>query len=205
MTMTLETLKARWGGHIPGLMGARHNYAVLCPLLEKGGELHLLFEVRAKSLHSQPGEVCFPGGRREPGEDAVRCALRETEEELAIPARSVEVLGLTDFIHNQAGFILQPVLGRIDPAALSLLRPSPDEVAEVFTVPLSFFQTHTPAVYSYELTPEVPADFPYEDVGIPETYSWRSGQVVVPVWNFEGHAIWGMTARIVRSLVEETK
>ena len=203
--MTAEELKKRWGTHTPGLMGARHSYAVLCPLLTKEDGLHLLFEVRARTLRSQPGEVCFPGGRREPGEDAVRCALRETEEELSIPARSVEVLGLTDFIHNQAGFILQPVLGRIDPAALLQMRPSSAEVEEVFTVPLAFFQSQAPAVYSYELAPEVPRDFPYEDIGIPENYSWRSGQVVVPVWNYGGHAIWGMTARIVRSLVENAE
>ena len=60
----LEELRRRFDGHAPGLMGARHSYAVLCPLVERADGLHLLFEVRAAGLR-QGGEVCFPGGRAE--------------------------------------------------------------------------------------------------------------------------------------------
>ena len=77
----LERLERRFAGHVPGLLGARHSYAVLCPLVETEDGLSLLFEVRSASLRRQPGEVCFPGGAAEPGEDAAACALRETEEE----------------------------------------------------------------------------------------------------------------------------
>ena len=196
----LETLRRQYDGYAPGLLGARHSYAVLCPLVERPEGLHLLLEVRAATLRRQPGEVCFPGGRREAGESAVACALRETEEELSIPAREVEVLGTPDFICNPRGFLMQPVLGLVSPAGLAAMRPSPAEVAEVFTVPLEFFRQTEPEMYRYDLLPVPSRDFPYEAVGIPEDYPWSRGSVEVPVWFFEGHAVWGMTARLIRDL-----
>ena len=63
----LTILRRRFGGHEPGLLGARAEYAVLCPLIDRPDGLHLLFEVRAAALR-QGGEVCFPGGRREAGD-----------------------------------------------------------------------------------------------------------------------------------------
>ena len=197
----LEALRRRYGGHRPGLLGARHSYAVLCPLVERPDGLHLLFEVRARNL-SQGGEVCFPGGRMEAGETPAQCALRETEEELSIPAAEVSLLGTPDFICNQMGFLLRPVLGLVSPAGFAALRPSPAEVAEAFTAPLSFFAETAPEPWRYELVPQVPEDFPYESVGIPRDYAWNHGWVDVPVWYWQCHAVWGMTARLVRDLIK---
>jgi len=197
----LEALRRRYGGHQPGLLGARHSYAVLCPLVERPDGLHLLFEVRARNL-SQGGEVCFPGGRMEAGETPAQCALRETEEELSIPAAEISLLGTPDFICNQMGFLLRPVLGLVSPGGFAALRPSPAEVAEVFTAPLSFFAETAPEPWRYELVPQVPEDFPYESVGIPRDYAWNHGWVDVPVWYWQGHAVWGMTARLVRDLIK---
>lgn len=197
----LEALRRRYGGHQPGLLGARRSYAVLCPLVERPDGLHLLFEVRARNL-SQGGEVCFPGGRMEAGETPAQCALRETEEELSIPAAEVSLLGTPDFICNQMGFLLRPVLGLVSPAGFAALRPSPAEVAEAFTAPLSFFAETAPEPWRYELVPQVPEDFPYESVGIPRDYAWNHGWVDVPVWYWQGHAVWGMTARLVRDLIK---
>ena len=137
----------------------------------------------------------------ENGETEIDCALRETEEELAIPRACVTVIGKTDFICNQRGFLLRPVLGVVSETGLSALRPSPEEVQEAFTVPLRFFQETPPAVYAYDLIPAPPPDFPYAAVGVPAAYPWAKGRVEVPVWYWEGRAIWGMTARIVRGLL----
>lgn len=199
MTGELEALRRRYGGHEPGLLGARHEYAVLCPLVERPDGLHLLFEVRAPELR-QGGEVCFPGGQMEPGETPALCALRETEEELAIPRSAVTLLGTPDFICNQRGFLLRPVLGLVSAAGLAAMRPSPAEVAETFTAPLAFFRDTEPEIYSYDLAPQVPEDFPYEAVGVSRDYPWAHGRTEVPVWHWQGHAVWGMTARIVREL-----
>lgn len=194
----------RWRDHTPGLMGARAVYAVLVPLLYAAeNEPALLFEVRAKTLRRQPGEVCFPGGKLEPGETPVQCALRELHEELGIPAERVEVVGQLDFIAHPSGFLLYPVLGKLQQADVEKLTISPAEVAETFQIPLSFFVDHRPEVWSYPLKPQIPADFPYERLGIDRNYPWRGAVMDVPVYWCEGRAVWGMTARIVRSLLED--
>lgn len=200
MTEELNLLRRRYSGHVPALLGARHSYAVLCPLVEQPDGLHLLFEVRAKALR-QGGEVCFPGGRMEPGESPIEAALRETEEELSIPAHTVELLGTPDFICNQKNFLLHPVLGQVSAEGLHAMSPSPAEVAEVFTVPLSFFRKTPPEIWHYDLQPQIPVDFPYDAVGIPRDYPWSHGNVEVPIWHYGPHTIWGMTARLVRDLI----
>lgn len=202
MNETLQQLQSRFRGREPGLLGASASYAVLCPLVERPDGLHLLFEVRAAQVR-QGGEVCFPGGRMEAGEDDAACALRETEEELAIPPSSVTVLGRPDFLCSQRGFLLRPVLGLVSAAGMACLHPSPAEVADTFTVPLDFFRQTPPQVYSYDLIPQVPEDFPYASVGITPAYPWGRGRMEVPVWHWEGRVIWGMTARIVRSLARD--
>lgn len=199
----LEALRRRYGGHEPGLLGARHGYAVLCPLVEQPDGLHLLFEIRAAHLR-QGGEVCFPGGRMESGETPADCALRETEEELAIPPSAVTLLGTPDFICNQRGFLLRPVLGLVSAAGMAAMRPSPAEVAEAFTVPLAFFRATEPEIYRYDLLPQVPDTFPYEAVGISRDYPWSHGRAEVPIWHYQGRVIWGMTARITADIAQKT-
>ena len=107
-----------------------------------------------------------------------------------------------DFICNQRGFLLQPVLGLVSAAGFGALRPSPAEVAEVFTAPLSFFRQTPPQVYTYDLVPTEPENFPYDDIGVGQDYRWSRGRVEVPVWYWHRHAIWGMTARLVRDLTD---
>lgn len=196
----LERLRRHFQNHEPDLLGASRRCAVLCPLLEQEDGLHLLFEVRSSRV-SQAGEVCFPGGQMEPGETACDCALRETEEELSIPRREVTLLGTPDFICNQRGFLLRPVLGLVSPAGFAAMNPAPAEVAAAFTVPLSFFRETEPEFWRYELIPDVPEDFPYGPVGIPQDYPWSHGQVDVPIWHYRGRTIWGMTARLVKELI----
>ena len=202
MSAELNALRRRFDGHEPGLMGARREFAVLCPLVEKADGLHFLFEVRSADL-PQGGEVCFPGGRKESGESFLECALRETEEELSIPRSEITILGTPDFMAHGNGSLLQPILGLISPAGIEALSPSPSEVSETFTVPLSFFRNTAPEVYTYDLLPHVQEDFPYEKVGITRDYRWARNRIDVPVWYWENKVIWGLTARIVRNLLLE--
>ena len=199
--MKIEKLEDILKTRLPGLMDARRAYAVLVPLVEREGELYLLYEVRAKSLRRQPGEVCFPGGRMEEGESPEECALRETWEELAIPPERVRLLGRLDFIAHRASFLMQPVLGVVDGSALDRMAPSPAEVEEVFFVPLSHLLRTPPIEYTYELVPTPAENFPYEIIGIPKNYRWQNGRENVPVYPWEGRAIWGLTGRITRNLI----
>lgn len=195
-----QDLRRIWSEHIPGLLNAKARYAVLCPILEHPDGLYVLLEVRAAGL-KQGGEVCFPGGRAEPGETFEECALRETCEELAIPAREIELIGKTDFLCQPGRSLIQPVLGIVSPAGYAAMRPSSDEVAEVFTVPLEFLRCTEPDLYAYQLKAQIPEDFPYEAVGIPKNYRWSGGEAEVPIWHYDGHVIWGMTGRILLDII----
>lgn len=198
LTALEQTLRKR----TPGLMDSNRSYAVLVPLVEREGELCLLYEVRANTLRRQPGEVCFPGGRMEPGETPEECALRETREELAISPGRVRLLGRLDYIAHRANFLMQPVLGVVDSGALENMRPSPAEVDEVFFVPVSYLVEHPPMEYIRRMVPAPGDDFPYEVVGIPRDYKWQEGSDNVPVYPWKGRAIWGLTGRITRNLIQ---
>lgn len=195
--MTIADIEDRFLNHIPGLMGVGRRYAVLVPLVEREGELYVLFEVRAESLDRQPGEVCFPGGRMEPGEGPTACAFRETWEELGIPASAIRPIARLDAMYLPQGDLMYPVLAQVDDGAAARLEVNPAEVKETFLVPVDFFRTQEPVVYTYPLEPKVGADFPYGLIGFPEGYRWRGGRQDVPIWSYGGHAIWGLTARIL--------
>lgn len=192
-----DTLSARE----PGLMDAKRRYAVLVPLVEREEGLSLLYEVRAAGMRRQPNEVCFPGGRIEGDESAEECALRETWEELGIPAEQIEILGRLDFIAHRANFIMYPILAKVDTRAARSMALNPAEVGEVFFVPLSHLLRNPPLEYDYTLVPTPPECFPYEVIGIPRDYRWQPGAENVPVYPWQGHAIWGLTGRITRHLL----
>ena len=169
-------------------------------MVEQEGNVSLLYEVRAGSLRRQPGEVCFPGGKLEGSESPEECALRETWEELGIPREKIRILGQLDFIAHRANFILYPVLALVTGDALDDLCPNPDEVAEMFQVPLEYLRREPPLEYRYDLIPRTDENFPYELIGIPRNYRWQPGGENVPVYPWKGRAIWGLTGRITRHL-----
>lgn len=201
MVQLTDDLARLLAGRQPDLMDKRGEFSVLVPLVEGEEGLSLLYEVRARTLRSQPGEICFPGGRAEGDETPEECALRETWEELSIPPRAVHILGRLDFIAHRAGFLMHAVAAKIDREAVEHMRPSPAEVAETFLVPLDFFLKNPPLDLSYDLVPNPGDDFPYEQAGIPRDYAWRLGRETVPVYRWRDRVIWGLTGRITRNLV----
>ncbi|MEW5728636.1 MAG: CoA pyrophosphatase [Pseudomonadota bacterium] len=112
--------------------------AVLVPLVERGDGLTVLLTQRTAHLANHPGQISFPGGRFEDADcgDAVACALRETEEEVGLAPRHVEVVGRLDDYVTGTGFAVTPVVGLVTPPFT--LAPDPFEVADVFEVPLDF-------------------------------------------------------------------
>ncbi|XP_029992378.1 peroxisomal coenzyme A diphosphatase NUDT7 [Sphaeramia orbicularis] len=112
--------------------------SVLIPLFVKKGELHTLMTLRSMQLRSGAGEVCFPGGKRDPvDKDDVDTALREAEEEIGLPPDQVQVVCRLFPVINKSGLLVTPVVGFIDETFCPC--PNPAEVSAVFSVPLDFF------------------------------------------------------------------
>jgi 8-oxo-dGTP pyrophosphatase MutT (NUDIX family) len=94
------------------------------------------FTLRREDMRSHPGQVAFPGGRLDPGEDAFSAALREAEEEIGLPASAVEMWGAADPYRTVTNFLVTPVVGLVPPDLD--LSPHEHEVAALFEAPLSF-------------------------------------------------------------------
>ena len=83
--------------------------AVLVPLVRHNGRLGVLFEVRSAELNRQPGDICFPGGRIELDDDGPQAAaMRETQEELSLPADAIEVIGPLNYMVSPIGVVIYP-------------------------------------------------------------------------------------------------
>ena len=200
--MRIEDVEKIFKNREPGVIGGYRRFSVLVPLVEKDGELNLLFELRSPDLDNQPGEVCFPGGGIEQGETAEACALRETTEELGIDGRHIRMISQLDSLHTYSNSSLYSFLAEINYDGHLEAKINTDEVESVFFVPLSWFANSEPLIYEVVIRPEVGEDFPYQMVGASNGYNWKKGNYRVPIYRYGDKAIWGLTARIVYNLLE---
>ncbi len=175
-------------------------FSVTIPLIETEEGLSLLFEVRSSKLKTQPGDICFPGGRIEEGETPYESALREMEEEIGIS--SAKMLGQFDTLHEFSGHTLYTFVAELPPGSLDKINLNEEEVEEVFTVPLSFFKENPAKTYDIDVVSDV-SEFPYEETGISPDYKWRKGKNLLPLYRYKDKIIWGITARIVKWFVEQ--
>ena len=108
--MKIQEISNAFSGRTPSILGHEEflKFSVLLPLVEVEDEVHVLFEVRSLTLRRQPGEVCFPGGRIETGEDPQRAAIRETSEELGIQESDIINVFPLDFMVSAFGTIIYP-------------------------------------------------------------------------------------------------
>ncbi|MEM1372116.1 MAG: CoA pyrophosphatase [Pseudomonadota bacterium] len=110
--------------------------AVLVPITN-AAEPEVLLTLRASTLTAHSGQIAFPGGRIDgPEETIASAALREADEEIGLASRDVELLGMLDRHRTGTGYTIYPIVGLIPPAFTPVCNP--DEVAEVFRVPLAF-------------------------------------------------------------------
>lgn len=207
--ISISFLSDALDGLDPRPIGEYNYSAVLLPLIEKNDGLHLLYQVRAETLRNQPGEISFPGGKLEPGEIPLECAVRETHEELGVPIDKINVISELNYINSFSNFSMYSFLGQIDEKVLNESEINKDEVKELFTVPLEFFIENQPDVHTYVLKPEIGDDFPYAEYGIEENYPWRKGTATVPFYEYingnEKRVIWGLTARLTQDFVRLIK
>ena len=111
--------------------------AVLLLVVNHPAEPTVVFTQRTAHLSDHGGQISLPGGRCDAADcTPERTALREAEEELGIPADRVQILGRLPEYRTSTGYAVTPVVGWAEPPLA--YRPDPDEVADVFEVPLSF-------------------------------------------------------------------
>jgi 8-oxo-dGTP pyrophosphatase MutT (NUDIX family) len=154
--------------------------AVLIPVVDHP-EPTVLLTLRASALSSHAGQVAFPGGRIDPGDESpAAAALREAEEEIGLDASHIDPLGYSDLYLSGTGFRIVPVVARVMPGFT--LAPNPAEVADTFEVPLAFL-----------MGPENHQRHSRE---------WRGMMRSYYAMPFGDRYIWGVTAGILRNLYE---
>ena len=150
--------------------------AVLILLMEKEGRFHIIFNVRTHKVEHHKGEISFPGGMREDRDpDLCTTALRETWEEMGIREEDVTILGELDDYGTHSGFVISPFVG-VFPYPYDY-NPSEIEVAEVLEAPVDHLlapDNHTTVRVEHD-------DGVYQD----------------RAYTFQGHLIWGATARML--------
>lgn len=186
----------------PGAESTSKRFGVLIPIIETPHGLSVLFEVRARDLRRQPGEICFPGGSTMESEHASAAAVREASEELLIAPSSIEVLDELDVVNVYSGGTLQPVVGLLKDYDCSF---SSDEVAEIFTVPLAFFLETQPERYDIAMRSVPVEGFPYDRIEGGKAYAWDSSYRSICFYQYDGRNIWGLTAGIVNDFIEKLK
>ncbi|MEF9921935.1 MAG: CoA pyrophosphatase [Anaerovoracaceae bacterium] len=199
--MNIDDIEKVYSSHKPKPIGAYKFFSVLVPFVEKEGKLNLLYEVRAKNMKSQPGEICFPGGHIEGGETPEHCAKRETCEELGIETEKISIVGQGDTLYGYANFTLFTFIGIINYQDYLNCKIQKDEVDEVFLVPIEELLKIKPEKYNGQIEANIDKDFPYESVGISTDYPWRESNWPIPIYEIDNRVIWGMTARITENVV----
>ena len=161
-------------------VSATRPAAVLIPVIDRD-EPTVLFTLRTKDLTSHAGQVAFPGGKIDPGDESpVAAALREAREEIGLSPMLIEPIGYLDLYLTFSGFRILPTVARVKPEFELTLNPR--EVTETFEVPLEFL-----------MTPDNQQRRSREWKGIQREY------YAIP---FGDRYIWGITAGILRNLYD---
>ena len=203
--MKLSEIRSAMEGHKPSIMETKREHSVLLPLIERAGELCLVYERRAAGI-KQAGEVCFPGGKLEPGETPQQGAVREFCEELGLAPDDVEILGQFDTQATYSHLIVYTFVGLLKSDALDRMQPGEGEVARVFTIPLRYLMETPPIDYKFPLIVDVTDESIYDALEMDShEYSWFKGSVGLPIWKYDGEVLWGITGRITKCFIEYLK
>ena len=165
-------------GDLPAIRGQATIPAAVLIAITDRPRPGVILTVRREHLRTHAGQIAFPGGRVDPGEDSVHAALREAREELALDPARVTVAGSLEAYRTVTGYAVTPVIG-IVPPDLSLA-PHDEEVADWFEAPLA----HLLDPANRRLETAVLA-------GLERRY-WQIE------WN--GRKIWGATAAMIVNL-----
>lgn len=158
--------------------------AVLVPLFWQDEEIHIMLTKRSEQLKHHSGQVSFPGGGFDESDITIRqAAIRETKEEIGIDAAYIEVVGYLEDIETNSGFYVTPFVGILKEGFT--VDANDDEVAEVFSAPLSFFCD--------------------EKNCKKKSAKYQNKTVHYYVYQYNDYTIWGVTAEIIVKLVKKIK
>jgi 8-oxo-dGTP pyrophosphatase MutT (NUDIX family) len=163
----------------------RPRAAVLIPLYEHAGELHVVLTKRTDRVEHHKGEVSFPGGARDPEDpDLVHTALRESEEEIGLDRGHVQVIGRVDDFVTISQFHVAAYVGAVEGPRPYPWRPHAGEVAEVLEVPIRHLLEPSSYVRYHP-------------------FRRHSGETIaVEAYLFRDSVIWGATGRILQRFLE---
>lgn len=170
----------------PTVKAVRHA-AVLIPLVRHDGQWQILFIRRAKNdMDRHSGQVAFPGGRIEPADaNAVAAALRETREEIGVPAEHINVVSSIGAYITVSNYEVTPIVGIVDwPTTLKL---QSSEVARVFLIPLVWLRNRQ--------------NFSFRARQNMDPQSARRHPIIV-YDPFDGEVLWGATARMTLNFLK---
>ncbi|GLS26461.1 NUDIX hydrolase [Marinibactrum halimedae] len=155
--------------------------AVLIALMNLLSKPSIVLTQRAAHLNSHSGEVSFPGGKWEQGDGSlVSTALRESEEEIALPEQLVTPLGMLKTHYTRMGIAVQPVVGVVEHAVE--MTPNLNELDAIFHVPVSFFAQES------RLRTDI--------------FYYQGKEYWAPAWEYNGYEIWGFTAKVIAHFME---
>lgn len=176
----LSHLQSVYGLHWPAWQQvALREAAVLVALSLQAAEPAVWLTLRAAHLREHAGQISFPGGRLEAGEDHVQAALREAHEEIGMTQELLEPLGfLPGHMTMTSHFWVTPVVASLRPGFVP--RTDPNEVREIFALPVEHIL----------------------DPGqlLQEAREVDGKTIAMPVWQYDGKRIWGATAAILMAL-----
>ena len=198
---SVQTIKTILENRTPQPIMQHIPSSVMLLLFTIENELHLLFTKRAEHLAHQPGDISFPGGRKEKNETPLETALRETQEELGILPEQITLLGKTDFMLTTSGALITPFVGYVSNITIEEISFNKDEVAEIFTVPLSFFRQTQPEVHFLYLSPFTEDTFPYDRITGGKNYPFVRPKIPELFYQYKQYTIWGITAQIAHHAV----
>ena len=153
--------------------------SVLVPVLVSTPEPRIVFTRRTETMSRHAGEISFPGGLADDGEDAATAALREAEEELGLAPADVSLAGRLPPVHTRVtGILIVPLVGFLDRDPR--FTPNADEIADVLEFRLSDLIAR----------------------GAETDFEFEGARFRTHVYDVDGHVIWGATARILWSFID---
>lgn len=177
----LSLIRQRLANHKP--LNAKEEStraAVLLPILDwPGHDPEIMLTLRASSMSLHAGEVAFPGGMEEPQDNSLtETALREAWEETGLEQHEVEVIAGLDPVVSKTGIQVHPFVGVVQKKVSWV--PNPDELDEIFHVPIQYFVDTAPGLMTVEH----------------ENYQWQ-----IPEYHYQGFHIWGLTAIVIVNMI----